>query len=267
MAIKRIIIKGTPLRDEGIASAAVTPGHLVDSLAAGVRVHAVAGGNWNGALAVEREMTGDGIAVAYAANDTILLAWPRRGDVFNGLLAANAVAVLQDDPLQAAGDGTVQKYQGPAQQGAEAPHIHVEALSAGVDIAERLEFRVPASLNGAVIKDVQLLAKAAGVGIDAANTTTVTMGKVGVGDIVVEVFDDVTTWPAANAIADMGAITNGVLATGDLISVTVLNGTTAAPSAFALQIEFEGGVVIGTAEEAIDNSAGGTAVRLKVRRA
>lgn len=110
MAIKKIIVKGTPLRDEGVASAAVTPGHLVKSVAAGVAVHSVAGGNWQGAIAVEREMTGDDIDTAYAANDQILLAWPRAGDVFNGLVAAAAPAIIKGDPLEAAADGTVRKH-------------------------------------------------------------------------------------------------------------------------------------------------------------
>ena len=109
MAIKRIIIKGTPLRDEDIAVAAITPGYLVEQVAAGVQKHAGAGLTAQPSFAVEREMTGDGIAVAYATSDTCLLAHCRNGDVVYALLAASAAAVVRGDFMESAGDGTVRK--------------------------------------------------------------------------------------------------------------------------------------------------------------
>ena len=107
MAVKRIILKGTPLRDEGVAAAAITPGHLVEEVAAGVQVHGDAGENAIPTFAVERDLTGDGIDVDYAANDQVLLAHCRTGDVVNALLAAAATAVPNGGWLESAGDGTL----------------------------------------------------------------------------------------------------------------------------------------------------------------
>jgi hypothetical protein len=107
MAIKRIIVKGTALRDEDIAIAAITPGHLVEQVAAGVRVHSSAAENAVPTFAVEMELVGNGIDVDYAALDTVLLAHPRSGDVINALLPASADAIVRGDFLESNGDGTL----------------------------------------------------------------------------------------------------------------------------------------------------------------
>jgi len=107
MAIKRIIVKGTALRDEDTAVAGITPGHLCEQVAAGVQVHSGAGLNAVPTFAVERDLVGDGIGVAYVALDTVLLAHPRSGDIINGLVAAAAAAIVRGDYLESAGDGTV----------------------------------------------------------------------------------------------------------------------------------------------------------------
>lgn len=107
MAIKRIIVRGTPLRHEDVAIAAITPGYLVEQIAAGVQKHSGAGLNATPTFAVEREMVGDGIDVDYAALDTVLLATARPGDIINAVLAASAAAIVRGDDLESDGDGTL----------------------------------------------------------------------------------------------------------------------------------------------------------------
>lgn len=107
MAIKRVIVKGMPLRDEDVADAAITPGHLVEKTATGVAVHSTAAGNQNRMFAVERDFYGGGIDDAYATSDTVLLATCRNGDVVNALVAAAATAITRGAALESAGDGTV----------------------------------------------------------------------------------------------------------------------------------------------------------------
>ncbi len=107
MAIKRIIVRGTPVRHEDVAIAAITPGYLLEQLATGVQKHSGAGLNAEALFAVEREMTGDGIDVDYATADTVLLATCRQGDIVNAVLAASAAAIVEGDVLESDGDGTL----------------------------------------------------------------------------------------------------------------------------------------------------------------
>ncbi len=107
MAIKRIIVRGNPLRHEDVAIAAITPGYLCEQLATGVQKHSGAGLNAEALFAVEREMTGDGIDVDYITADTVLLATGRKGDLFNAVLAASAAAIVEGDVLESDGDGTL----------------------------------------------------------------------------------------------------------------------------------------------------------------
>lgn len=110
MAVKRIILKGLyGVRDEGKAVAAITPGHLIEEVAAGVQVHSTAAANAMPMFALEREMTGDGIDVAYAANDTVLFVVAQPGAMINALVAAGAPAIAVGDALESAGDGTLRK--------------------------------------------------------------------------------------------------------------------------------------------------------------
>lgn len=107
MAIKRIVVKGTALRDEDTAIAAITPGHLVEQIAAGVQVHSNAAENAVPTFAVEMDLIGNGIDDDYAALDTVLLAHPRSGDIINALVPAAADAIVRGDALESAGDGTL----------------------------------------------------------------------------------------------------------------------------------------------------------------
>lgn len=128
MAIKRIIVRGTPERHEDTAIAAITPGYLCEQIAAGVQAHSTAAENAIATFAVEREMVGDGIDVDYAALDTVLLATARKGDIINALLAASAAAIVRGDYLESAGDGTL-RIQTAAAATTEAGRASVVAVA------------------------------------------------------------------------------------------------------------------------------------------
>jgi len=112
MAYKTIPIKCfVPVRDEAIANAAITPGHLIELMSTGkVKVHATAGGPVKGAFfAVEDELQGNEIGTAYSSGDLVQYNHFRAGDRVYALLAnGNNVAI--GDLLESAGDGTLQKW-------------------------------------------------------------------------------------------------------------------------------------------------------------
>lgn len=107
MAIKRIIVKGTALRDEDIALGTITPGYLCEQNAGGVEFHARAAEFAVPTFAVEMELVGNDIDTDYLINETVLLAHPRSGDIVNALVAASAAAIVRGDLLESAGDGTL----------------------------------------------------------------------------------------------------------------------------------------------------------------
>jgi hypothetical protein len=112
---KTIILKGTPLRKEGVASAAITPGHLVEfGGAEELQVHSTAGGNTRKAFAVEYDPEKE-IDTAYAAGEQVMYVTARTGDEIYALVAAAAAAIAKGDALESAGNGTVRKHTPPSQ--------------------------------------------------------------------------------------------------------------------------------------------------------
>lgn len=112
MAVKKIILKGEELciRKESIASEAITPGDLVDDAPSiGSTAGSIARQDASlvfsaKAIAVEREYTGDGIAVDYAVSDSVSYAvCPSGTEVYLNGTAAIALGAL----VEAAADGSV----------------------------------------------------------------------------------------------------------------------------------------------------------------
>jgi len=112
MAVNRtIVVRGRGIRKEAIAGGAITPGHLVKRNTSNQYVvHSTASGNASKTFAVENEVVGLGIAVAYVANDTCLVEAVQSGSEINALVAASASAVVIGDAVESAGDGTVRKH-------------------------------------------------------------------------------------------------------------------------------------------------------------
>ena len=103
-------VVGSPVRGEALCDGTPLPGHLLKKVSTGhVAVHATAGGFTAGVFAIEDEAQGKDITTAYTAS-TICQYWiPRKGDIVQARLKASENVAI-GDPLESAGDGTLQKY-------------------------------------------------------------------------------------------------------------------------------------------------------------
>jgi hypothetical protein len=105
-----ILKKYSDCIEEFVASAAITPGHLVEIMTTGeIRVHSSASGNVLPMFALENELEGEGIDTAYAHEDPVQVWIPTRGDIVNALLADGQTIVIGDF-LESAGNGSLTKY-------------------------------------------------------------------------------------------------------------------------------------------------------------
>ena len=122
MANKRsVILKGDPeVNEEGVASAAVKPGYLVDGVAS-IAHHATAGGNTPRNFALERSELGAGIdntyqgqgtpSAFYASGDTVKVATCYPGVEVTAFIASG-YGVAVNGKLQSHGDGTLRPLEG-----------------------------------------------------------------------------------------------------------------------------------------------------------
>ena len=151
MANNTIIIKGLGVRNEAIANAAITPGHLVELMStAKVRVHATAGGaGVERAFAVEDDLQGNDIADAYSAGDMVQYNIMLPGDEVYALLANGENASI-GSKLESAGDGTLRVVDTDTSVGTIAIQSQVavalEAVdmsgSSGADPSGRIKVRI-----------------------------------------------------------------------------------------------------------------------------
>ncbi len=105
MAIKTIVVKGTGIRAEAIANAAITPGDLVEVMTTGkLRVHAGAGLVAAAHFAVEDDMQGRAISTDYDADDLVQYETFNSGDEVLANLA-NGEVVAIGTKVESNGDG------------------------------------------------------------------------------------------------------------------------------------------------------------------
>ena len=107
MAYKTIILKGDPVREEGLASGAITPGMLCEITNAAAdtyKAHASAGGEHEKCFAIEDELQGNGIATAYSNGNQVLLGIFRPGEQVFALIE-DGEDVSKGDKLESAGNG------------------------------------------------------------------------------------------------------------------------------------------------------------------
>lgn len=108
MTSRTIDLSGLGIHKEAIAGAAITPGHLVEFGTAGVvQVHGGAGLNASPMFALEDELQGNGIDVAYAADDNVIIGVFPIGAEINAILEDGHV-IVKGEFLESAGDGTLQ---------------------------------------------------------------------------------------------------------------------------------------------------------------
>lgn len=107
----RTSISGTPILTERLAGAAgILPGHLVQETGlADVIVHGTAATNAQRLFAQINISNAGTLADAYLDNETVSYGAYHGGQEVRALVAASAAAIVVDDPLESAGDGTLRK--------------------------------------------------------------------------------------------------------------------------------------------------------------
>lgn len=109
---KRIHLLGDGRHEEALASAALTPGHLIELISTGkVRKHASAGVRCEKLFALEDALQGRTIDTAYAADELVGFVVCQPGDVVYAWLNVGE-SVVPGDLLVSNGDGTLQKLAG-----------------------------------------------------------------------------------------------------------------------------------------------------------
>ena len=97
------------IQEEYAAAAAITPGNLIELIAAGtVQKHAGAGKTAVACFAIEDELQGKGITDNYASGDKVQCWFPTPGDIVNATVKTGENIVIGDF-VESAGDGTVRK--------------------------------------------------------------------------------------------------------------------------------------------------------------
>lgn len=127
---KTIVLRGSPLRKEGVASSAITPGMLVEFGGVNdLQAHSTAGGNARKAFALEWDPAND-IDDAYAQGAQVMYGIFHRGDEAYALLKAGKKTTAIGDPLESAGDGSLQPHASPVidEDGSAEKTINLDAV-------------------------------------------------------------------------------------------------------------------------------------------
>lgn len=108
---KTIALKGDYIAKEAEASAAITPGDLIEGVAT-VAVHSTVGGAARKAFALENDLIGKGITDAYAAGDNVKYGVFLPGSEVNARLAAGETCTV-GAALESNGDGRLVEASTP----------------------------------------------------------------------------------------------------------------------------------------------------------
>lgn len=109
MASRRVALRGEvgPVVDEQeTASAAITPGDLIELSSGQYQRHGTAAANAAAIFALERDGMGDDIDVDYASGDYVKAGYFHAGQRVNAFIASGQ-NVSKGDFLESAGDGTL----------------------------------------------------------------------------------------------------------------------------------------------------------------
>ena len=162
-----------------------------------------------------------GRPVFASADDT--LTFTGAGNSYGGIVqdvVANGEIILRIDP----GRGQIKTVT----------HA-VEDLGAGADIAARAVHCFDQEGWMAAARVVNQATSA--TGIDADDTCVVTLA-IGANTVVTETFDNVTAFPAANTMHNLGALDHQHAAVGDVLTLTITNGTNANPGPFLVEVDY-----------------------------
>jgi hypothetical protein len=127
--MKTIPIRGDFIRKEGQASAAITPGHLIEfGGAKDLRVHSTIGGQGRKAFALENDLIGRDIDTVYNANDVVQYGIFQPGaEVYAWLQIGESCA--KGDFLESDGTGCLQVSSTPVEGSNIA--VALEAITGG----------------------------------------------------------------------------------------------------------------------------------------
>lgn len=119
---------------------------------------------------------------------------------------------------------------------AQVMSFEIEALTAGSDITSRVLAAMPTGYSFEILS-ADIIANGSSSGIDATNTCVVAV-KNASDTVVTKTFNNTTTFPADNAVSNLGSIsaTYKTVAAGAKLSIAVTNGVTAATPKFIVQI-------------------------------
>lgn len=108
MASRKVVLKGSGIRNEAAAGGVVTPGHLLELTSTGtVVVHSSDGGTAAAIFAVEEDFLGTGKDDDYASGDQVQYEALHGGQQVHGLVINGTLAITAGDYLASNGDGTL----------------------------------------------------------------------------------------------------------------------------------------------------------------
>lgn len=140
-----ISLKAPGVRDEGAASEAITPGHLVELGGSNdYQKHSSAGGDVIPTFALENDVIGDDITVDYESGDQMQVETFHKGSEVYAWLAGGE-NVSKGNYLESAGDGTLQQVGTASSSGANMPVVGValEAVNiSGTSVGQRIKVRI-----------------------------------------------------------------------------------------------------------------------------
>lgn len=129
MAIKTIRVKDAHMvRLESEAAGTIKPGHIIQENSSGnYVVHATAGGNMEGMVAIEDGLQGKNISTDYTSGNRVQAVLCSPGDEVQ-LRVANGESVARNDFLESNGDGYVKTHTPDVDSSANAGTIYTEAI-------------------------------------------------------------------------------------------------------------------------------------------
>lgn len=141
MAKNTVVVKTyNNVRDEKVASGAITPGMLVERTSDDkVKAHATAGGPANRLFAVEDAPSGNGLSDTYADANTVLLWHPGPGDQVYAIADdTTGVAIAIGDFVESAGDGRLRELS-PVQSSAGVSEFAQNVVGVALEAASNGE--------------------------------------------------------------------------------------------------------------------------------
>jgi len=110
----------------------------------------------------------------------------------------------------------------------------VADLDANGDLTDIPVFRCPCALE---IVEIGIIPQGDDAGIDADNTS-VWLTEVGSTALVTKTYNNTVTFPDKGVYESLGTVGNGKRDEGDIVTLSITNGTTANTPAVILQVEY-----------------------------